>query len=358
MYPSPAPPASPTKRELPPAPIPHRRETWTSTRGNDGRRPLPPAPRFTAPNADSDYDSESGSGSESNESASASVEEFESEVASSRSDVEPTSPPRRPQYSEDDDDDDGAHRRRTPPRWQPSVISAPTPMGILLGQNGSNPRSFADLRGADININGRSHPPINIESPAPLGGRDTKSNIPLLQFPDADGDGRDDEDGEDEGSSDGPVINVQGPPMITIDEPPTINVSGPAPEISISGPNVEEPHNHNHNHDPNPATHQRNLPAPPKKRGKGLVCGGCGDAISGRIVSAMGMRWHPACFKCTVCEGLLEHVSSYERDGRPYCHLDYHEVGLFYSRGEDADDFLVCGIELCATMLYVQDGDY
>ena len=26
------------------------------------------------------------------------------------------------------------------------------------------------------------------------------------------------------------------------------------------------------------------------------------------------------------CKELLEHVSSYEHEGRPYCHLDYHEV--------------------------------
>ena len=58
----------------------------------------------------------------------------------------------------------------------------------------------------------------------------------------------------------------------------------------------------------------------------GLICGGCNDSIMGRIVSAMGSRWHPACFRCTVCNELLEHVSSYEHEGRPYCHLDYHEV--------------------------------
>lgn len=42
-------------------------------------------------------------------------------------------------------------------------------------------------------------------------------------------------------------------------------------------------------------------------------------------MNAMGVRWHPGCFRCTVCDELLEHVSSYEKDGRPYCHLDYHE---------------------------------
>ena len=57
-----------------------------------------------------------------------------------------------------------------------------------------------------------------------------------------------------------------------------------------------------------------------------LICGGCNGSIMGRIVSAMGSRWHPACFRCTVCHELLEHVSSYEHEGQLYCHLDYHEV--------------------------------
>jgi hypothetical protein len=31
---------------------------------------------------------------------------------------------------------------------------------------------------------------------------------------------------------------------------------------------------------------------------------------------------------CGECGELLEHVSSYEFNGRPYCHLDYHDVSL------------------------------
>ena len=78
----------------------------------------------------------------------------------------------------------------------------------------------------------------------------------------------------------------------------------------------------------------------PKKRIRvrpagGLICGGCNGSIIGRIVSAMGSRWHPACFRCTVCDELLEHVSSYEHEGRPYCHLDYHEVRSSVEVGEN-----------------------
>lgn len=66
-------------------------------------------------------------------------------------------------------------------------------------------------------------------------------------------------------------------------------------------------------------------PASSSRRGGGLACGGCGGPIVGRIVSAMGVRWHPGCFRCCDCDDLLEYVSSYERDGKPYCHFDYHE---------------------------------
>lgn len=61
-------------------------------------------------------------------------------------------------------------------------------------------------------------------------------------------------------------------------------------------------------------------------RGNGLSCAGCCGPIIGRIVSAMGQRWHPECFRCSACNELLEHVSSFDHEGKPYCHFDYHEV--------------------------------
>jgi hypothetical protein len=74
----------------------------------------------------------------------------------------------------------------------------------------------------------------------------------------------------------------------------------------------------------------------------------------------MGSRWHPACFRCTVCNELLEHVSSYEHEGRPYCHLDYHEVRL-----PEVEEwcynclfvFFVV-IEFRTEVLFMQDCDY
>jgi hypothetical protein len=61
-----------------------------------------------------------------------------------------------------------------------------------------------------------------------------------------------------------------------------------------------------------------------------LLCKGCNEPIIGRFVNAMGQRWHPHCFKCNTCGDMLEHVSSYEAGGKAYCHLDYHNVSDIY----------------------------
>jgi LIM domain len=102
---------------------------------------------------------------------------------------------------------------------------------------------------------------------------------------------------------------------------------GGGPDISVSGPVTRNLHSHYHAQSVSqqPQFGQQTYGRQARPAG-GLICGGCNGSIIGRIVSAMGSRWHPACFRCTVCNGLLEHVSSYEHEGRPYCHLDYHEV--------------------------------
>ena len=89
---------------------------------------------------------------------------------------------------------------------------------------------------------------------------------------------------------------------------PTINLEPGGPSVAVNGgrKSVAE--------------------LPTIRRGGGLSCGGCGGMIVGRVVNAMGARWHPGCFRCCVCHELLENLSSYEKDGRSFCHLDYHEV--------------------------------
>ncbi|THH32068.1 hypothetical protein EUX98_g2106 [Antrodiella citrinella] len=145
----------------------------------------------------------------------------------------------------------------------------------------------------------------------------SRPTIPKISFP-----ANADSDSED----DGPVIVISGStngpaaPQIAINghdggvpQIPTISIDGSdsGPQIAVSGPTKRS---------------LADLPPPPAIKGKGgLVCGGCGGPIIGRIVSAMGARWHPGCFRCCICDELLENLSSYEHEGRPFCHLDYHE---------------------------------
>ena len=58
-----------------------------------------------------------------------------------------------------------------------------------------------------------------------------------------------------------------------------------------------------------------------------LACPGCDrPVLYGRTVNAMGKRWHPDCFQCAHCAIKLEHFEFFTKDGKPYCHVDYHEV--------------------------------
>ncbi|KAG7450822.1 uncharacterized protein BT62DRAFT_537588 [Guyanagaster necrorhizus] len=127
-----------------------------------------------------------------------------------------------------------------------------------------------------------------------------------------------------------PSINVgSSPPSITIGEgpiPPQINIPGDcdneAPSVSINAPQLA-------NKTATISTTASKLPTVPRSR---LSCADCKLPIIGRLVTASnsdrggGLRWHPECFKCTICSELLEHVSSYERDGKMYCHLDFYET--------------------------------
>ncbi|KAI9281093.1 hypothetical protein BY458DRAFT_499563 [Sporodiniella umbellata] len=54
-------------------------------------------------------------------------------------------------------------------------------------------------------------------------------------------------------------------------------------------------------------------------------CGGCHQPLSGQAITTSGNQWHTRCFKCQSCRQPLEHIAFYERDGLPYCALDFHE---------------------------------
>ncbi|CCM03282.1 uncharacterized protein FIBRA_05410 [Fibroporia radiculosa] len=147
-----------------------------------------------------------------------------------------------------------------------------------------------------------------------ISGASTRQTIPKISFPAS----IDEDDSEDSDGGFGPVISVAG---ANDDDPgiPSISIgvaddSSPVlPQISLSGESIK------------PMKKQSPLERLIRK-GPGLTCGGCGGAIVGRTVSAMGARWHPGCFRCCVCDELLEHLSSYEHEGRAYCHFDYHEL--------------------------------
>ena len=133
-------------------------------------------------------------------------------------------------------------------------------------------------------------------------------------------------------SSQGPVIQVNTPQVSVIDENSFCQDATGTPNVQVfevPGIGISRSTSDDKRTDQRPTfshPHQQLArPRPTGTRGS-LICGGCDGPIIGRIVSAMGSRWHPQCFKCTVCGQLLEHVSSYEHDGKPYCHLDYHEV--------------------------------
>jgi len=51
----------------------------------------------------------------------------------------------------------------------------------------------------------------------------------------------------------------------------------------------------------------------------GSTCGGCGQAITGPSVSALGKKWHPEHFSCAFCTNLLSGSAYTEQNGKPYC---------------------------------------
>ncbi|XP_067915977.1 leupaxin-like [Heterodontus francisci] len=56
------------------------------------------------------------------------------------------------------------------------------------------------------------------------------------------------------------------------------------------------------------------------------VCSSCKKRIVGKIITAMGLTWHPEHFVCTYCNEEIGMKGFCERDGRAYCHKDYHNL--------------------------------
>ena len=245
--------------------------------------------------------------------------------------------------------------------------------GNASGNGTSN--SYAGLRAGSRSPERRGQPLTRPPGRSPT--QPQRTAVPRISVPDGQYDNGSDVDDDAPGPGivvSGPgsglsiSVSVPGTPTISISEATVLEHGAPAisvsvsdspsmafspPKISVSdsaqpqrpGGSFGSRHTQIQESAPSRSTpgrgpaSKRGLPAPPTPsnpmRTSGLSCGGCGGPIVGRIVSAMGQRWHPNCFKCTICNELLEHVSSYERDGRPYCHLDYHEVCIVLLRCDD-----------------------
>ncbi|XP_026201866.1 leupaxin isoform X1 [Anabas testudineus] len=55
-------------------------------------------------------------------------------------------------------------------------------------------------------------------------------------------------------------------------------------------------------------------------------CASCNKCIVGKMITALGEVWHPEHFVCAVCKIELGTRGFFERDGRPYCDKDYHQL--------------------------------
>uniref|UniRef100_A0A3P9P449 Leupaxin n=1 Tax=Poecilia reticulata TaxID=8081 RepID=A0A3P9P449_POERE len=55
-------------------------------------------------------------------------------------------------------------------------------------------------------------------------------------------------------------------------------------------------------------------------------CAACNKCVVGKMITALGEVWHPEHFVCMVCKKELSTTGFFEREGRPYCDKDYHQL--------------------------------
>ncbi|XP_052755276.1 paxillin isoform X1 [Galleria mellonella] len=55
-------------------------------------------------------------------------------------------------------------------------------------------------------------------------------------------------------------------------------------------------------------------------------CNACEKPIVGQVITALGRTWHPEHFTCAHCNQELGTRNFFEREGRPYCEPDYHNL--------------------------------
>uniref|UniRef100_A0AC35TRK6 Paxillin n=1 Tax=Rhabditophanes sp. KR3021 TaxID=114890 RepID=A0AC35TRK6_9BILA len=59
---------------------------------------------------------------------------------------------------------------------------------------------------------------------------------------------------------------------------------------------------------------------------KGSLCDSCKGPISGRCISAMGLKFHPEHFTCSYCNRQLTKGTFKESAGKPFCHKCYQKT--------------------------------
>lgn len=55
-------------------------------------------------------------------------------------------------------------------------------------------------------------------------------------------------------------------------------------------------------------------------------CSACDKPIVGQVITALGKTWHPEHFTCAHCTQELGTRNFFEREGKPYCEPDYHNL--------------------------------
>ncbi|KAG7283652.1 hypothetical protein CRUP_020425, partial [Coryphaenoides rupestris] len=59
---------------------------------------------------------------------------------------------------------------------------------------------------------------------------------------------------------------------------------------------------------------------------QGMLCGGCGQPITGRCISAMDLKFHPEHFVCAFCRRVLSQGVFQQHRGQPYCSPCYTKL--------------------------------
>jgi hypothetical protein len=53
------------------------------------------------------------------------------------------------------------------------------------------------------------------------------------------------------------------------------------------------------------------------------ICAHCNKPVVGQVVEALGQKWHPEHFVCTVCGSGFPDGKYFDKDNQPYCEKDF-----------------------------------